>query len=323
MPLLYALGDIAQVKDASESLMHHTGLLITSWPAVLGCDASGVIIETGPEVNRLKKGDYVFGCTRLGVPGHSVFQESFLMDEDVTVKQVGKVTVENAPTIGVGLYTAALCLLKGLKLIPPTPGDRVEQKDEWIIVYGASGSVGQFGIQLSRLCGYKCLATSSNAKSAVCIANGANAVLDHGLSAEQQLDVIKKTTGGKFARVFDAGGHSYDVSIEALETVSTAAEEKLFASVDDWSNWNVPPSVSVYRAKLGPIGRVDDPIGAETTRDVASWVDSFEGLLSDGLLKPLDYELSENIGWQAVIDGIELLESGKAEKKILVRVQDG
>lgn len=86
--------------------MHHSGLLITSWPAVIGCDASGVVIETGSDVKRLKKGDYVLGCTRLGIPGHSIFQETYLMDEDVTVKKVGDITVENAPTIGVGLYVS-------------------------------------------------------------------------------------------------------------------------------------------------------------------------------------------------------------------------
>ncbi len=55
--------------------MQSTGLLVTAWPIVLGCDASGEVVEVGNGVSRIKIGDYVFGCTRLGVPGHSTFQE--------------------------------------------------------------------------------------------------------------------------------------------------------------------------------------------------------------------------------------------------------
>jgi NADPH:quinone reductase-like Zn-dependent oxidoreductase len=85
--------------------MHHTGLLITDWPAVIGCETSGVVVDVGEGVKRLKKGDYILGCTRVGSPGHSTYQETFLMSEDTAIRQVGsKVTPENASTIGVGLY---------------------------------------------------------------------------------------------------------------------------------------------------------------------------------------------------------------------------
>jgi NADPH:quinone reductase-like Zn-dependent oxidoreductase len=55
--------------------MQATGTLVLSWPIVLGCDASGVVVETGEGVTKFKVGDKVFGCTRLGHPGYSTFQE--------------------------------------------------------------------------------------------------------------------------------------------------------------------------------------------------------------------------------------------------------
>lgn len=56
--------------------MSSTGLLVTAWPFVLGCDAAGVVVEVGDQVGSLfKLGDEVCGCTRLGVPGHSTAQE--------------------------------------------------------------------------------------------------------------------------------------------------------------------------------------------------------------------------------------------------------
>jgi NADPH:quinone reductase-like Zn-dependent oxidoreductase len=55
--------------------MQGTGIMVTSWPIVLGCDASGSVVEVGEGVTKFATGDGVFGCTRLGVPGYSTFQE--------------------------------------------------------------------------------------------------------------------------------------------------------------------------------------------------------------------------------------------------------
>ncbi len=58
-----------------EGIMQSSGILITSFPIVLGCDASGIVVEIGEGVGKFKVGDKVFGCTRLGCPGYSTFQE--------------------------------------------------------------------------------------------------------------------------------------------------------------------------------------------------------------------------------------------------------
>lgn len=60
-----------------------SGLLVSSFPIVLGCDASGVVVEVGSEEttskssssSSFKVGDRVCGCTRLGEPGYGTFQE--------------------------------------------------------------------------------------------------------------------------------------------------------------------------------------------------------------------------------------------------------
>jgi NADPH:quinone reductase-like Zn-dependent oxidoreductase len=55
--------------------MQGTGMLVLSWPIVLGCDASGIVTELGEGVTKFKVGDKVFGCTRLGQTGYGTFQE--------------------------------------------------------------------------------------------------------------------------------------------------------------------------------------------------------------------------------------------------------
>lgn len=59
-----------------------SGVLFSSFPIVLGCDASGVVVEVGSEEttsksssSSFKVGDRVCGCTRLGEPGYGTFQE--------------------------------------------------------------------------------------------------------------------------------------------------------------------------------------------------------------------------------------------------------
>lgn len=50
--------------------------LVAAWPMVLGCDASGTVVEVGKEAESIfKVGDRVCGCTRLGETGYGTFQE--------------------------------------------------------------------------------------------------------------------------------------------------------------------------------------------------------------------------------------------------------
>ncbi|KAL9010442.1 MAG: hypothetical protein Q9173_004624 [Seirophora scorigena] len=71
---------IATSINPVETYMSSTGLLIKSFPIVLGCDSSGLIAQTAPNT-ALKLGQRICGCTRLGFPGYSTFQQYFLLDE--------------------------------------------------------------------------------------------------------------------------------------------------------------------------------------------------------------------------------------------------
>lgn len=68
-------GLLTKYLTISEPFMQQTGMLVTHWPIVLGCDASGVVVEVGEGVKRFKTGDGVFGCTNLGTPSCGTFQE--------------------------------------------------------------------------------------------------------------------------------------------------------------------------------------------------------------------------------------------------------
>lgn len=87
--------------------MAKTGILTTEMPAVLGSDSCAVIVETGEGCERLTKGDYVYGMSRLGQNAYSPFQETFLVDEDFLFKKTDNVTPEQAAIIGAGLLVSS------------------------------------------------------------------------------------------------------------------------------------------------------------------------------------------------------------------------
>ncbi len=87
----------------SEPLQQHTGLLIDEWPAILGSDCAGVVIEVGPDCTKLELGDIVYGCAPLGQNKFTPFQETFLVDEGLFLKKSANLSVEEAATIGAGL----------------------------------------------------------------------------------------------------------------------------------------------------------------------------------------------------------------------------
>ncbi|KAH6670926.1 chaperonin 10-like protein [Plectosphaerella plurivora] len=304
-----------------EHMQQHTGMLVQEWPAILGSDCAGVVVEVGPDCKRLKPGNIVFSSAPVGQNKLTPFQETFLADERVYLKKPDNMSVEESATMGVGLLTAALGLLAGGKLDLPEVGATTKEKNEWVVVLGGSGCVGQYGVQLARLNGYKVLASCSPSRKSVALQGGATDTFNGRAGVDEQVADIKRITGGNFARVFDATTFGTDVMIKALDTVSTA-ETKYLSSVDDWTEFKVPASIKEYRVSAGHVCREDEALGAEVTRDIASWVPGLEAHVAAGTLRPVEYQLSNVAGWEGVIQGIQDVEAGRAPKKIVVRVQD-
>lgn len=75
-------------------------MMVNEWPAVLGSDGAGVVIEVGPDVTRLKVGDYVYSCAPVGQNRFTPFQEAYLAREDLLFKKGDNISFEDSCTIG-------------------------------------------------------------------------------------------------------------------------------------------------------------------------------------------------------------------------------
>jgi NADPH:quinone reductase-like Zn-dependent oxidoreductase len=147
-------------------MMAQQGFSVESWPFTPGCDASGIVVKTGPNsVSALgtewKEGDRVFGCTRVGTKGHTAWAEYFLFDTQVCFPIPQNLSLAEVAGMGVGLLTATVGVFTHLA-VPLVDVDSLpEPRNEWALVFGGSGSVGQFAVQLLKLAGFQVVTTSS------------------------------------------------------------------------------------------------------------------------------------------------------------------
>lgn len=304
--------------------MQSTGLLVAAWPIVLGCDASGVVAKVGDAASSsFKVGDRVCGCTRLGVPGFSTFQEYFCMDAKLALPIPKGLSFQQGATLGVGTYTACLGLLEGLKLEIPESFPSSVERDQWVVILGGAGSVGQYSVQIAKALGYKVVATCSQKTATLVKDLGADAVIDYGMSEEDQLQELKNITSGNFFGVWDSVARSEQIARKALNDVS-AAKKKVFATTDDWTQMDEFKDHETSRVKLGLIGRNGDDIKDAPTinETITSYIPFLTQLLDAGKLRPNESRIMST-GFKGVAEAINIQQKGSTGGlKVVVTLQD-
>ncbi|KZT00945.1 GroES-like protein [Laetiporus sulphureus 93-53] len=192
------------------------GIIVRDYPAVLGMDISGTVEVVGGDVHGFERGDRVVTQGFL-TNTHAGFQQYTLANADITAKIPEKLSFDAAASIPTGLVTAALGLYTSVipagvdygsaGLHPPwEEGGRGKYAGTPIIVLGASGSVGQFALQLARLSGFSpILATASLYPETVSNLHtlGATHILDRRLPLSALRDAIAQVTSAEFPVVFD------------------------------------------------------------------------------------------------------------------------
>jgi len=108
------------------------GFGIQRYPAVLGCDAAGEVIEKGASVHKFEVGDIVFGLAMPPVFGS--FAEYCLMDESMAIKVPHNITPEQGASFPVAIYTGYLALFSGMGFDLPVTGPRSEDRE--LYLYG-------------------------------------------------------------------------------------------------------------------------------------------------------------------------------------------
>ena len=135
-------------------------------PVILGQDVSGVVVEVGRFVKNFKKGDsvYSFNFTLGGA-----YAEYIAIASSMVAHKPSNMTYEEAAAVPEAALTAWQALLKLAKM---KSGDQV-------LVIGASGGVGSYGVQIAKALGASVTGVCSTTNIELVKNLGADQVIDY------------------------------------------------------------------------------------------------------------------------------------------------
>lgn len=218
-----AMGDV-MLRKLPRLLLHAVGLVVGFKPKVIaGVEFAGEVVETGRSVTRFVNGDRVFGTTTGLVNG--AYAEILCIPEQwkmgVVMRIPGAISYETAAAIPVGGMTA----LQLLRKAGARSGDRV-------LVYGASGSVGTYAVQLAVNMGATVTGVCSTPNLELVRSLGASSVIDYtredlarwGETYDVVLDAVGKLPRSQAKALLAPGGRSTSVKSPTKETQDDLAQ---------------------------------------------------------------------------------------------------
>ncbi len=199
---------------------------------ILGLELAGEVEAVGKDVKKFKEGDEVFSSPGFGYGGYAEYiclpEETgigrFPKDGMVALKPTNMTFEEAAPVAGGGI--TALITIRQANI----------QSGQKVLIYGASGSVGTFSVQLAKHIGAEVTGVCSTTNLELVKSLGADKVIDYtkedfttsGETYDVVFDAVSKFPSSKAKKVVKKGGVYLDVNKDSGTGKTIKVEDLLF-----------------------------------------------------------------------------------------------
>ncbi len=256
---------------------------------ILGAAIAGRVEAVGSKVKQFRPGDEVFGD--LSASSWGGFAEYVCANEDVLVLKPSKLSFEQAAAVPLAAVTALQGLRKGNI-----------QAGQKVLIYGASGGVGTFAVQLAKSFGAEVTAVCSTRNLDIMRSIGADHVIDY-----TQQD-------------FSQNGQHYDL-IMAVNGDHSISDYMRALSPNGTYVFSGGSAKQMFQAMLlGPwISKTSSKkVGALGAKPNQQDLVFMRGLLESGKIIPVIdrcYPLSEGV------EAIRYLVAGHAKGKVVISME--